>query len=90
MVVKVVSRQAVPDFFNADFSAWEEKEDYVNFRFIKAEDDALHFAGISFYKVSDDELNAYLAPPGGSRSGGAACSPSRTGSCSWRRWSPAC
>ena len=46
--------------FNADFSAWEDKEDYTNFRFIKAEVDAIHFSGISFYKVSEDELNAYL------------------------------
>ena len=46
--------------FNADFSAWEDKEDYVNFRFIKAEEDALHFSGISFYKVGENELNAYL------------------------------
>ena len=46
--------------FNADFSAWEDKEDYVRFRFIKAEEDAVHFSGISFYKVGENELNAYL------------------------------
>ena len=46
--------------FNPDFSAWEEKEDYVNFPFVKVEDDALHFAGISFYSLGDNEIHAYL------------------------------
>ena len=46
--------------FNADFSAWEEKEDHVTFRFIKAEKNALHFSGISFYRINDDEMHAYI------------------------------
>lgn len=46
--------------FNADFTAWEEKADYVDFRFVKAEDNAIHFSGISFYRISDDEMHAYL------------------------------
>lgn len=46
--------------FSADFSAWEEKADHVTFRFIKAEEDALHFSGISFYRISDDEMHAYI------------------------------
>lgn len=46
--------------FNADFSGWEDKEDYVDFRFVKAGDDAIHFSGISFYRISDDEMHAYL------------------------------
>jgi hypothetical protein len=46
--------------FNPDFTAWEEKEDFVKFRFIKAEEDALHFSGISFYRISDDEMHAYI------------------------------
>ena len=47
--------------FNADFTAWETKEDYVNFRFIKADEDAIHFSGISFYRITDNELHVYLA-----------------------------
>ena len=47
--------------FSPDFTAWEEKEDYVRFRFIRAEDDAVHFSGISFYRISDDEMHGYLA-----------------------------
>lgn len=46
--------------FNADFSAWEEKPDYVNFRLVKKEDDALHFGGISFYKRGDDSIDGYI------------------------------
>ena len=46
--------------FNADFSAWEEKEDYVNFRLVKFDDDELHFGGISFYKRGEDRLDGYI------------------------------
>ncbi len=47
--------------FNADFTAWETKEDYVNFRFISADDDAIHFSGISFYRANQNEIHVYLA-----------------------------
>jgi len=46
--------------FNADFTAWEDKADYVNFRLVKAEPDALHFKGISFYRRGQDEIDAYI------------------------------
>lgn len=46
--------------FNADFTAWEEKADYVTFRYVKSGDDAIHFSGISFYRVDDDTMNAYI------------------------------
>jgi hypothetical protein len=46
--------------FSADFTAWETKEDYVTFRFVKAEENALHFSGMSFYRVDDDTMHAYL------------------------------
>ncbi len=46
--------------FNADFTAWEDKEDFVNFRLVKLEQDALHFRGLSFYKRSDDSLDGYI------------------------------
>lgn len=47
--------------FNADFTAWEAKEDYVNFRLVSIEEDALHFTGLSFYRITDDELHVYIA-----------------------------
>ena len=43
--------------FNADFTAWEDKEDFVNFRLVKLDDNALHFGGLSFYKRSDDSID---------------------------------
>lgn len=46
--------------FSDDFTAWEEKEDYVRFPFIRAEENAVHFAGISFYRIDEDEMHAYL------------------------------
>ncbi len=46
--------------FNPDFTAWEEKEDYIDFRYVKSEDDAVHFSGISFYRVDDDNMVAHI------------------------------
>lgn len=46
--------------FGDDFSAWEDKDEYIDFRFVKAEDDAIHFQGISFYRVSDDAMHGYI------------------------------
>ena len=46
--------------FSADFTAWEDKEDYVNFRLVKKEDDALHFGGLSFYRRGDDSIDGYI------------------------------
>ena len=46
--------------FTPTFDAWEEKDEYTRFRFVKAEEDTVHFQGISFYRVSDDELHAYI------------------------------
>jgi len=46
--------------FNADFTAWEEKGDYVNFRLVKVAEGELHFGGLSFYRRDDDGIDAYL------------------------------
>jgi len=46
--------------FNADFTAWEEKADYVTFRYIKSDDDAIHFSGISFYRIDEDTMHGYI------------------------------
>ncbi|MDH3748272.1 MAG: DUF6265 family protein [Gammaproteobacteria bacterium] len=46
--------------FNADFTAWEEKADFVNFRLVNKEHDALHFGGISFYRTDDDSMDGYI------------------------------
>ena len=46
--------------FNPDFSAWEEREEYVDFRFVSADGDVIHFSGISFYRMSDNEIQAWI------------------------------
>lgn len=46
--------------FNADFTAWEDKADYVNFRVVKVADRELHFGGLSFYLRDDGSLDVYL------------------------------
>lgn len=51
--------------FNPDFTAWEEKADYVNFRLVKKEDDALHFGGLSFYKRDEDTIDGYIVMKNG-------------------------
>lgn len=46
--------------FHPDFTAWEDRDDYITFRYIKSDDDAIHFSGISFYRVDDDTMTAYI------------------------------
>lgn len=51
--------------FNPDFSAWEEKPEYVNFKLVRIDDDALHFGGISFYRRSKDSIDGYIVMKNG-------------------------
>ena len=53
--------------FNPDFTAWEEKEDYIDFRFVSADDDVIHFSGISFYRLSKNEIHAWIRMRNGDR-----------------------
>lgn len=46
--------------FNPDFSAWEEKQDYIRFSLVKLEPNALHFGGLSFYRHSDNSIEAFI------------------------------
>ena len=55
--------------FNADFSAWEEKADYVSFPLVAIEPDALHFRGLSFYRRGPDAMDAWLVLKRGDESG---------------------
>lgn len=47
--------------FNADFSAWEDKEDFVRFRLVQVRPGALRFGGLTLERVDDDRMRAYLA-----------------------------
>ena len=51
--------------FNPDFTAWEDKEDYVNFRLVAKSDGELHFGGLSFYRRSEDQLDGYIVMQNG-------------------------
>ncbi len=46
--------------FTADFIAWEEKPDFVKFRLVKVEENAVHFSGLSFYRRGDDRIDGYI------------------------------
>lgn len=46
--------------FNADFTAWEHKDEFVNFRLVSFDEDELHFGGLSFYRDGDDAIDGYI------------------------------
>ena len=46
--------------FNADFSAWEEKGDYVTFKLVKKSPGELHFGGLSFYARGVNRMDGYI------------------------------
>ena len=46
--------------FNADFTAWEDRKDFVDFRLVKYSENELHFGGLSFYKRDRDHLDGYI------------------------------
>lgn len=47
--------------FNADFSAWEDKAEFVSFPLVGLAPDAVHFRGLSFYRRGADELDIWIA-----------------------------
>ncbi len=46
--------------FTDDFIAWEEKADYISFPLVRIDDGALHFSGLSFYRVDDNTMDGYI------------------------------
>jgi hypothetical protein len=40
--------------FNRDLSAWEEKENWTTFKFIKSEGQTAYFSGITFHRDGDE------------------------------------
>lgn len=47
--------------FNADLTAWEDKEDYVRFRLVKISEHEVHFSGLSFVRIDENEIHGFLA-----------------------------
>ncbi len=46
--------------FSAAFHAWEDKQDYVNFRLVDKKENELHFSGISFYRRDANNIDGYI------------------------------
>jgi len=47
--------------YSPDFTGWEEKDDAVDFRFIKKEGDWIYFSGLTIHRKGEDNLNIYVA-----------------------------
>ena len=47
--------------FNPDMKGWEEKDGFVTFRLIKADDSAAYFGGLTYRRVGDDGMKVFLA-----------------------------
>lgn len=46
--------------FNGDLKGWETKDETVDFPLVKITDNAVYFDGMTFEKISDDEMNVYV------------------------------
>lgn len=46
--------------FGNDFKGWEEKEETVDFKLIKIENNRIYFDEFTFEKISDSEMNLYV------------------------------
>ena len=62
MLVREVSGslELLVKHFGADFTAWEEKADFVTFKLVKVEQDAVHFSGLSFYHQGVDQIDGFI------------------------------
>lgn len=47
--------------FNPDLTGWEEKADFIKFRLLKIEPEAVYFEGLTFKRVGRDQLEIFLA-----------------------------
>ncbi|GAA4275228.1 DUF6265 family protein [Aquimarina gracilis] len=46
--------------FHSDFKGWEEKDETVDFKLVKLEENRVFFDQLSFEKISDTEMNVYV------------------------------
>ena len=47
--------------FNADFSGWEEKKEFVSFPLVKLTEDAAYFGGLTYRRLGTDRLLVHVA-----------------------------
>jgi len=46
--------------FHGDFKGWEEKDETQDFKLVKIEENKVYFDGLTFEKISDNEINVYV------------------------------
>ena len=46
--------------FGGDLKGWEEKEETEDFKLVKKEANKIYFDGLTYQKVNENELNAYV------------------------------
>lgn len=46
--------------FGRDLKGWEEKDETQDFKLVKKEENKLYFSGLTYEKISDTEMNAYV------------------------------
>ncbi len=51
--------------FSPEFIAWEDKPDFINFKLVKKDADALHFSGLSFYRRDANHIDGYIVMKNG-------------------------
>lgn len=57
--------------FDSDLKGWEEKDETVDFKLVKLTPDHIYFDGLTFEKISENEINVYVRFDGdGKRSEG--------------------
>ena len=47
--------------FNKDLTGWEEKDKKVDFKLVKVTDNKVYFNGLTIERLSDKEINIYVA-----------------------------
>lgn len=46
--------------FNNDLKGWEEQNETVDFKFVKIDKNIVYFDGLTFERVSENEMNVYV------------------------------
>jgi hypothetical protein len=47
--------------FNPDLTGWEEKDKFVDFKFVAKKDGAMYFSGLTYMPVGKDGMKIYVA-----------------------------
>jgi hypothetical protein len=46
--------------FHGDLKGWEEKDDTIDFKLVKLEENAVYFDGLTMKKISDDKMHVFV------------------------------